>query len=319
MKFLAIGDVHIKNSTIDIAYALLQEIIKSIKEYKPDYTVILGDLADTHGIMHLQAWNAILDFIKQISDISNLIYVVGNHDMLNNQQFMNNNHWFHVFNIFQQDNIKVVDKPFLFKDILFVPYVYNGRFYEAIKGFNNIKAIFCHQEFLGCKYGFVESVTGDPPPGIPVFSGHIHDRQNMYIGSPIDTSFVAPVDRYIDLITIDDDISSQSILIQNVPRKIVFNTTANNFNNENFVFSDKNLYKIIVSGTQGEILSVKQSNLYQDILKNQNVKIVFKATDIKQIKKVSSSSNSFSNILHEKVQQENKSVQDVFVSNKEKM
>lgn len=323
-KYLLIGDVHIKTNNISTIGILLKEILGCIIKYKPQYTVIMGDLADSHSNMHIQAWNMILYFLKKISEVSNIIYIVGNHDMLNNQQFLNTNHWFNVFNMFQDDNITIVDKVYEQDSVLFVPYVYNGRFQEAIDTYGNIdhiKCIFCHQEFVGARMNSIVSVHGDILPNKPVFSGHIHDRQKYktvhYTGSPIDTSFVKPVKRYLDLITIEDNIQVQEVELFNIPRKIAIYMSCDEFLNFKHEFNKNDQYKVVISDNNANIFKIKQTDKYKKLIQKKNINILFKPKDVKQTIKNVNKSSDFLKILDDDLKNEDEAVRMVYLKNKE--
>src|SRR5690606_22144763 len=97
------------------------------------------------------------------------------------------------------NNVTIVDKVIVEHGITFCPYVFPGRFIEALetnKESFNSKLIFCHQEFRGCDLGIVKSVDGDDPTLIKskIISGHIHDNQQIgdnvfYTGAPIQHAF----------------------------------------------------------------------------------------------------------------------------------
>jgi len=316
MKYLVVGDIHIKIKNIPIIQVLIKELVDIVSVHKPDYMVILGDMADSHGIMHLQAWNTILEFIKSIGGLCKIIYVVGNHDMLNNQQFLNNNNWFDVFNIIPNNIIKVANKPIILNEALFIPFVPTGRFNEALEAIHGkFKIAFCHQEFEGCIMNNINSRSEDQAPDFPVFSGHIHDRQKIhkvqYIGSPLDVTAVSPVDRFVELVEVGDTIVSTPIQITSVPRKIYLEFDIDSV--EGYTPPDDyNFYKVLILGKYSEIFKYKQTDAYQQLKSCENVRIVFKSQDVESVRKNKSNSSDFLKIITEEIKHEDDMVQVLF-------
>ena len=89
------------------------------------------------------------------------------------------------------DNTMIIDDTFSYElnemKFVFVPFVPNGRFKEAIDkvDWNDANCIFAHQEFKGCKMGAIVSEDGDDwNDNLPyIISGHIHSKQ--YVGENI--------------------------------------------------------------------------------------------------------------------------------------
>jgi hypothetical protein len=124
--------------------------------------------------------------------------------MINNQVFCDSTgHWLTVFGGWK--NVAIVDVPqYIFQcglKIAAVPYVYVGRFAEALEKFgidlDDASICIAHQEFRGCKMGAIESVVGDEYKSkTPCYSGHIHSTQKignvLYTGSAFEHSFGSP-------------------------------------------------------------------------------------------------------------------------------
>lgn len=147
-----------------------------------------------HEKIFTQVLNLLLDFLK-IFDPKKLTCLVGNHDMINNQVFCDpDGNWCKI--LYSQYDI--VYKPKIVQvessKFLCVPYVFPGRFFEAIKGFDSFDHVVAHQEFLNCKMGAKISTIGDDYTLNQIcFSGHIHQHQILgqvyYTGSAFEHSF----------------------------------------------------------------------------------------------------------------------------------
>lgn len=199
MKILCIGDIHIKPTNVHLVDLLEDQVVSAVKTQKITHVVLLGDILDTFERLHTQALNRAYQFIQNIRVHAVVYILVGNHDLINNQQFLTTQHWMNALK--DWSNVIIVDTVISLESVLFVPYVPVGRFQEALEtcstlDWKSADYIFAHQEFKGCKMGAVVSVHGDDwLDSFPmVISGHIHDRQTpqdniYYIGASIQNSF----------------------------------------------------------------------------------------------------------------------------------
>lgn len=213
------GDPHIKiSNSLDIEM-LTSSIKKKLIEVEYDFSVILGDVLDRFESIHVAPLNRAVEHIDTIRKHSKHTFlIIGNHDRPNNNVFLTAEHPFTAMR--HWSNFTVVDSVIV-KELesgsgikgtfAFVPYVYPGRFKEALltedldyptkeskhdeDKYNKLKscaAIFAHQEFYGAKMGIKKSTEGDTwPDDAPIcISGHIHDyhilQHNLYyVGTPI--------------------------------------------------------------------------------------------------------------------------------------
>lgn len=214
--FLIIGDPHFKTSNVPDTDEFIAKTIKLAQTESPNAIIILGDVLHEHERLHTIPLNKAYEFVRSMAIIAKTFILVGNHDMINNQQFLNTNHWMNAMK--QWNNVTIVDTPISFQpfpdsDNFFVlcPYVPNGRLIEALDHLGSNTAdesidwrdanlIFAHQEFNGCKMGAIESIDGDvwSKNLPPVISGHIHSNQKLldghiyYPGSAMQNAFGDP-------------------------------------------------------------------------------------------------------------------------------
>lgn len=233
-KFLFIGDVHVKTDNSEEIDILLFEIERISKNLDIDYIIVGGDVMHYHERLFTQCLNKSIGFLKKLTEITYTYVLVGNHDYINNSEFLSENHWMN--SIKNWKNLKIVDDVVEEKEFILCPYVYPGRFIEAIetktKEWMDKKIIFAHQEFKGCKMGAIVSVDGDNwDDNYPyVVSGHIHDNQKVgnniyYPGSPLQHAFGDSEKRvlcYIDIDKIDeiDEINYKIPKIQDIPLNV---------------------------------------------------------------------------------------------------
>ncbi|MCA9749717.1 MAG: metallophosphoesterase, partial [Romboutsia sp.] len=158
------------------------------------------------------------DFLLKLSLISPTFLIIGNHDRPNNSDFLSGYHPFSALK--EWKNMYVVDVPVEARigkfRFIFVPYVFPGRFMEALNKRPNplsfTKCIFAHQEFKAAKMGAILSEKGDDwsLANPLVVSGHIHDYDELqpnliYTGTPMQHAFGDKSDKTISILTFNDN------------------------------------------------------------------------------------------------------------------
>lgn len=227
-SYLFIGDLHIKSDNHDEIDTLLRELLSILADHTFDAIVLSGDVMHYHERLFTQPLNQALHFIETLAAVTMVYVLVGNHDYINNSQFLTRNHWMNALKTW--NNVVVVDRPLDDGDVMFVPYVPPGRLIEAMdtvnKKWNYKEVIFCHQEFRGCKMGAVTSVDGDEwDDEFPlVVSGHIHDHQQvgakiLYPGSPLQHAFGDSTIRRLCHVRVEPKNTTYHWIDLHVPRK----------------------------------------------------------------------------------------------------
>ena len=295
-KILFIGDPHIKFSNIPEIDLLIEGLVKTCEENKPDLIVIGGDLLDDHEKIWTLALNKSYEMIDKLRKYAEVYVLVGNHDYISNVQFLSTNHWMNGLK--KWNNVTIVDTV-LSKTInnnlfVFAPYVPNGRFKEAVNtssvDWSKSNCIFAHQEFYGCKMGAITSVNGDTwdLDNPFVVSGHIHSRQypqeNIYYpGSALQIAFGESEKNVIPLIKfIDGERSIEEIDLLLPRKKIVYV----DLEKADSIVVDKNTkdsLKYTIKGDQEDFKSFKKSKKYKEMVKA-GAKISFKSDKNKETK-----------------------------------
>jgi len=272
MKILAVGDTHARTKRICEYYKLTDEIIRIAKKQKPDIIVLLGDDLHNHSIVHSIQLKAVTELIMQLSEIAHVYKIIGNHEIISPQNFLEEDHHFHSFKCVK--NVTIVDKPVVRDNLLFVPFVPQRRFNEAIKNIdlNNIRIIFAHQEFVGVKTnGDHESSCGDSYDieNPTIVSGHIHLKQSFnnihYVGAPVQTTFADEIERYVAII---DDFDIQYIPVENITKYITheINLKEELPNKIDYNKDDRN--RIIIKGSLTEYKTFRSSKLFKELTNN---------------------------------------------------
>lgn len=272
-KFLFIGDPHIKQDNSDEVDILINEIERVFKEELPDFIVVGGDIMHYHERLYTQSLNKSLDFFKKLTSLAYTFVLVGNHDYINNSEFLSENHWMNSLK--NWPNIQIVDKVIDKDYYMLCPYVFPGRFIEALetetKDWRNKKLIFAHQEFKGCKMGAIVSTIGDEwdEKSPFVISGHIHDNQKigeniLYPGTPLQHSFGDTDKRVLCLIDCINNVNIREIEL-NVPKKRIIKTTIENLKDLDAKCNENTKIKLDVSTEEFKLF--KESKEYKNLLK----------------------------------------------------
>jgi DNA repair exonuclease SbcCD nuclease subunit len=294
-SILVIGDQHFKVDNIIEIDIFINIVIDIIETKNPDFVVLLGDLLHTHEKLHTIPLNKACEFINKIRLLTKVFILVGNHDYQCNSQYLTENHWLNFLK--EWENIVVVDK--VFKEIInghkfiFSPYVYVGRFEEALNTigdeWKDASLIFAHQEFYGVKMGSIISVEGDKwDKDYPnVVSGHIHDKQHLqeniyYTGSSLEMNYGDTQNNTIALLTFKNDVSKDYELEEielNLPKKKIIYTTIEDVKTYKVEKESEDKVKISISGEYEEFKIFKKSNKYKELV-NKGVKVIFKPKKI---------------------------------------
>ena len=201
MSILIVGDLHFQIQNFIQVEQFCIQIYELLKKDNIVHVIFLGDILHCHDKLDTIVLNYVLNFFNNIVKICNITVLVGNHDMINNTNYCNpQGHWMNCLKL--NDKIKIVDVPMALDicglKFLGMPYVYVGRFNEALNdyNFNPNDFDFClaHQEFKDCKMGAFNSTKGDEYNfNTLCISGHIHNYQKynniLYTGSAFEHSF----------------------------------------------------------------------------------------------------------------------------------
>jgi DNA repair exonuclease SbcCD nuclease subunit len=279
-----------------------------VKKEKPEFIVVLGDLLHTHERLHTIALNKAYEFIKSLREFAPVFVIVGNHDYIQNQQFLTQNHWMNGMK--EWEGVKIVDEVVFFEDFVFCPYVPNGRFEEALntskKDWKKSRCIFAHQEFFGCKMGAIVSVEGDKwgEEHPFVVSGHIHSKQwpqkNVYYtGSAMQHAFGESEDTTIAVFDfLEERYELREVDLGLKHKKIVYLDMEKA---DSFEYKGDDEVKLTIRGNYDEFKAFKKGEKYKSLVKS-GVKVAFKIDKETEKEKIenrvaNSEENSFTQIL----------------------
>lgn len=326
VNVLAIGDLHFKKNYIHRGKEVFSETLKIIKKKNFDFIVLLGDILHDHEVVDTTTFNLACNFIHKLSEINNVFVIIGNHDYINNSQFLSDNHPFNPLKKWK--GVNIIDKPKLVqckdKQFLMCPYVYPGRFLEAIDSIDDwylSDCIFCHQEFKGCKMGAFISDKGDVwDTSYPqIVSGHIHDHQIpqdniFYTGSAIQHGFNESSSKYIFELRFSDEGMETTKLKLNIKNKKIINIDVNDIDSFNENLLDKYEIKMNILGHRSDFHHFRSTTKYKN-LRNNGVLFsykILKDEDDDILPDRGSSIKNFDSILKEVILNEPQSIKDIY-------
>jgi len=172
INVICIGDPHFKVKNAKETRAMGQALVKLLEKRKPDFIVVLGDVLDRHETIHESPLSRAIFLLKKLQEYAPVYLVVGNHDRPNNSVFLTDQHPFNALKCWSNTTIVDVVYQEIIKGHLFtfVPYVYPGRFEEAIQTLYGVvkKCTFSSNR----EHELVESSS----PSSPSLPGKIHQE-----------------------------------------------------------------------------------------------------------------------------------------------
>lgn len=143
-KIALFSDIHFN---IKYNYQLFLNIINDLKQNKPDYICIPGDIIDNNSVLEKESLkNRLYRFIEELSSISKVIISIGNHEKLYNNGYRDS-HDIEFFNkINDIKNVYVLDNENrIFENINFIGFNPSTTYYKEkenidilVKDFNEI-------------------------------------------------------------------------------------------------------------------------------------------------------------------------------------
>lgn len=332
--FFVVGDIHFRSKHLREGQDFVDKCLKKIEETYPSAIVLLGDVLDTHEIAREEPYNLACSFIEKCSKLAITFVLVGNHDYINNTQYLTQRHFFNPLKKWK--NVYIVDKPTKFQiqgvTSIMCPYTPNGKFIESIvksfdgdkRWFNGVDIVFGHQEIRGvslrrdiendmlCEKSSHGDTYGGGYP--PLISGHIHHPQfippNVYYpGSAMQINFDEHPDKCVWIVNVDEDTRKLEIEKFDLGLKNLkeYRVNVNDVDKFDMALIDKYYIKLKVTGTSESFQVLRKRPIYKKLCER-GVKIVFEPQIDQYSKHVLSDSvkhlTSFMDIMKELVNQQ---------------
>jgi predicted phosphodiesterase len=184
MKILRVGDPHAKVTNIDEMDRLLEFVAAMALEHKVDRIELLGDLFHTHAVLRLEVLELWKHWLDHLSDICELVVLVGNHDM--SGDYNSNSSALDIFDLMKKKNLQIVNFAKVLGVFGYVPYIHNNeKFIEAANHLvaYGAKVLVSHTTYQGSKYeSGMYAPDGVDPEKLQfdlLISGHVHSRQRF--------------------------------------------------------------------------------------------------------------------------------------------
>lgn len=323
---LVIGDPHFKANNILQGREYIERCVTLAQKVNPTFIVVLGDVLDTHEVVRVQPLNLATKFIDRLSSVAKTFVLIGNHDLINQSQFLTDNHAFNALK--KWPNVTIVDTPVSYSIdghvFVFVPYVPKGRFMDALKTVDEewpmAATIFSHSEFRGLKMGAIVSQDGDKwsKKYPPIINGHIHEEQivgNVYCpGSSIQLAYGESGDKCVWEVTYSDDDESFEYKRHSLglKEKRIIKHSLESLEKFDFGECQKYDIRINLTGTPSDFKLFRKTELHSKLLQHK-VKISYNPQAVKNDKQTEGFSNiSYSSILKNLVEKETVRVQKVY-------
>lgn len=243
-SLLLIGDPHFKDGNDADTDPPVSFLLSFIPTRSWGAIIVLGDILHDHRRSYMRAHMKACDFLLALSKFAPTYLLIGNHDRMDNSDFLSDAHFFHgvasesLTIVSTVTVITIADRP-----VVLVPYVPAGRFREALLTYNDdpswfqSAALICaHQEFNRCELAHNRySTTGDDWTDIspPIYSGHIHGAHDYgsihYVGSMYQVDYTEPPTKAVRAVTIHPSSLSEEIIPLPMRKKLLVTLTQDNF------------------------------------------------------------------------------------------
>jgi DNA repair exonuclease SbcCD nuclease subunit len=197
MKFIEIGDMHVKKDNIEESVKFIDWIVDIINELKKKEDnlnlIFLGDQFNDFGVARVEVinfWTSATHKLSEILPKNKIHYLVGNHDR--NSEGTESA----MFAFWEKGNLIDKKGKILYPKIGAIGFIRSNEEFlkETMNLYSNgVKTIYCHQEFQGAMYesGAYAPHGVDPttlPTDLYFRVGHFHKKQSFgnisYLGTP---------------------------------------------------------------------------------------------------------------------------------------
>lgn len=292
IRFGVIGDPHIKRNTIPESMKMVDAVVEWVTREDFDFVTVMGDTLDRFGDIRVEPLCVAVDELAdRLVDLCHVYWLIGNHDMSNNSNFLTKKHPFTAFRRWKGLTLcdTVVHSTVKGVQFTFCPYVPEGRFVEALNtnpGWEKSRIIFSHQTYREAKMGMARSKTGDVwdlsfPYNI---SGHMHDYDQLqsnvlYVGAPMELAYGEGRRTVSGFVLGADDVLVEERVDLHLPRRHHFKVAAADV--LSFIPPEQGVIKITIIGTVPENLAVKKLSVISE-WKARGIKVGFKDLKIER-------------------------------------
>jgi len=190
--YIIIGDPHITIKNLRESNDFFEHIAKKVEQCRgiePVEIIILGDGQHNHSVIRMEVlnyWDYLFETLSKMETITNIYYLVGNHDLSGDKNRERDQSAFSVFSG-KYPKVQIINKPKVFDNVAFMPYYSSEK--SFLDGCHKLyekgatETVICHQTFNGAKYetGMYapEGFDHTKVPQNKILSGHIHIKQEF--------------------------------------------------------------------------------------------------------------------------------------------
>ena len=307
-RILCIGDCHFQRDNVEETSILYSKMNDYLSNNKFDFLVVMGDVLHNHAMVHTGSLNRAIDFLRMISSFSKTYVIVGNHDYINNTEFLSQNHWLNCLKSWK--GLTVVDKPMMIEGFVFCPYVYDGRFIEAldkVEDWMSAHCIFSHVNIQGADMGnsiITENADVWEKDFPLLISGHIHKPQmlgeNMYYtGSVLQVACNEDCDKSVMDVTIEGGKREIKRVSLELPCKKIINVKMSNIDEIKLPENTGNVTYILYIESSESFGDFVKTTIYKNLCKKLGKKNIKLKTIKKTMQKIHT--GTFNDILKSKI------------------
>lgn len=223
VNICVVADIHFRPGSFAEGEEFIEKCIAWLESRQPTIIIQLGDLIHTMEVAKQPAYEQACRFVEFCSKIAPTYVLMGNHDLINNSQFLTNKHFFNPLK--KWPNVCIVDRPTHVNvggyDLVMCPYVAQGRFIEALDTMLEYEdpvewqlsdCVFAHVEIDGVlkqqSHSGKKDVWDEAYP--PLVSGHIHKACKLgpnvyYPGSAMQVAIDEDPEKRVWQISFDPD------------------------------------------------------------------------------------------------------------------
>jgi len=338
LNIFVVGDIHFQKDAFVQGEELIEKLVDAATTISPTIIILLGDILDNHETVRNSQFKQAERLLDSLRQIAPVYVLMGNHDLINQSQFLTDAHFFGPFK--KWDKVTIVDVPMAVTltssdreiNVVMCPYVPPGKFIEALNTLFEYEepvdwqladCIFGHQEIRGVTYNGRESTKGDQwdENYPPLICGHIHKSCQIgtnvyYVGSARQVASNEEPDKRIWSITFDDEGFQKDEIDLGLKARKEIEMEYEEVKFFDFSLLEQYHIKLKIQGTREQFKLFRKSQLHAK-LTQQGVRIAFNPvieTGMMMVNLAEALKDdvSFESILRELVKTKPKVVRDVY-------
>ena len=338
-SIFVVGDIHFQKDAFLQGEELIDKLIAAIRDASPTIIVLLGDILDNHETVRNSQYKQAERLLDSLRAIAPVYVLMGNHDLINQSQFLTDAHFFGPFK--KWPGITIVDVPTAVTlpspdkeiTVVMVPFVPPGKLVEALNtllereddpvDWQLADLVFGHQEIRGVVYNGRESSKGDVWDDAypPLISGHIHEPCQVgnnvyYVGSARQVASNETPDKRVWSVTFDEEGFQRDEIDLGLKAKKEVEVDYEDVKSFDFDLLERYHIKLKIRGTREQNKLFRKSQLHAKLVR-QGVRIAFDtvmetSSLMINLAEALKDDVSFESILRELVKKKSETIQEIY-------